>query len=371
VRGGEDRARRVAWFVSPHGFGHAARAAATIEALAELVPELEVTIFTSVPRWFFEDSLRVPFRYRSAACDVGFAQRTPVEEDLPATLDRLEELFDPESPLRDGLLEELGALDPGVVVCDIAPLGLELARSAGIPSILIESFTWDWIYDGVVEREPRFEPWVARMSALFALASEHVQCEPVCAPAADAHRVAPIARRARMLAAEVREGLGIAPGRAMALVSMGGIEVRQSGAAKWPTTRGLQHVDFVVPGGSERFERDGALVLLPHRTPIFHPDLVQAADAVLGKLGYSTVAESVAAGTRFAFVPRPGFRETPVLAGYVRSRIPSLELPEQALDRADGLAGLAALLERTRPPARPAAGAAEAAAIVARALGDA
>ena len=75
---------RFAWFVTPHGFGHAARTAAIVEALGSRLPELEVELWTSVPRWFFAESLTVGYRYRELACDVGLVQRSPVEEDLPA-----------------------------------------------------------------------------------------------------------------------------------------------------------------------------------------------------------------------------------------------------------------------------------------------
>ena len=48
---------RIAYFVTPHGFGHAARAAAVMVALQEIDPAIQFDIFTQVPRWFFQDSL--------------------------------------------------------------------------------------------------------------------------------------------------------------------------------------------------------------------------------------------------------------------------------------------------------------------------
>src|SRR6188768_2497009 len=89
--------RRVAYFVSPHGFGHAARAAAVSTALRERLSSIEVELWTTVPRWFFEESLDFPFLYREFSCDVGLVQRTPVAEDLPATVDALELLWQGEA----------------------------------------------------------------------------------------------------------------------------------------------------------------------------------------------------------------------------------------------------------------------------------
>jgi hypothetical protein len=50
------RIKRIAYFVSPHGFGHAARAAAVMEALSEIDTGVQFEIFTTVPFWFFRDS---------------------------------------------------------------------------------------------------------------------------------------------------------------------------------------------------------------------------------------------------------------------------------------------------------------------------
>jgi hypothetical protein len=48
---------RIAFFISPHGYGHAARAAGIMEALSGLDPLIRFELFTMVPRWFFADSL--------------------------------------------------------------------------------------------------------------------------------------------------------------------------------------------------------------------------------------------------------------------------------------------------------------------------
>ncbi|HYQ61402.1 MAG TPA: hypothetical protein VEP29_10130, partial [Desulfatiglandales bacterium] len=55
---------RIACFISPHGYGHAARATAVMEALHHLDPEKEFEIFTEVPEWFFHHSLSGAFTYR-------------------------------------------------------------------------------------------------------------------------------------------------------------------------------------------------------------------------------------------------------------------------------------------------------------------
>ena len=73
---------------------------------------------------------------------------------------------------------------------------------------------------------------------------------------------------------------------------------------------------------------------LPVRSDIYHPDLVSAADAVIGKAGYSTVAEIYLADVPFGYVSRTDFREAPVLEAFARNNLRSLNVSSAAL--ADG-----------------------------------
>jgi len=352
---------RLAAFVSPHGFGHAARTCAVLAALRELDPALRVTLFTSTPRWFFAESLAFDVAFRQLDCDVGLVQRTAVEEDLAATVERLEAAWSPSSSSLPQIASELASDPPDAVLCDIAPLGLRAARDAGVPSVLLENFTWDWIYEPLAGREPRLAPWVGRMRELFSLADLRLQAEPFCAAAAGARAVAPIARRPRSTPAETRVRLGLDEGRPMVLVSMGGVRWRFESFERW---RAVDDYDFVVPGGAEREEREGNLRLLPHHSPVHHPDLVAAADVVVGKLGYSTVAEAVRAGTRFLFPPRPDFREHAVLADFVRRTLPAAEITLADLRSGGWIERLPELVERPRPTPWPRDGARETAAAI-------
>ncbi len=346
---------RLAWFVSPHGFGHAARSAAIIEALGRGSPAIEVELWTSVPDWFFAESLTVPYRYRELRCDVGLVQRSPVEEDLPASLAALESFW--RAADGGGIAEtaaELAAAGAACVVADIAPFGLEVARAAGLPGILIENFTWDWIYEPLAAVEPRFGDWADLLRPKSAGADLHLQLEPFCRPVAGAHAVPPVARAPRRSGEEVRARLAVPAGDAFVLISLGGVEHRLANLAPLASRRGMT---FVVPGGSREERRQGNLRLLPHHSPIHHPDLVAAADVVVGKLGYSTVAETVAAGGRMLYVPRPGFRESAVLERYVGERLPARAMTGAELESGAWVEHLAALLGQPRPAPLAGAGA--------------
>lgn len=91
--------------------------------------------------------------------------------------------------------------------------------------------------------------------------------------------------------------------------------------------RRASRFQFVIPGASPIAKRMENLLCLPHRSTFYHPDLVFAADAVVGKAGYSTIAEVFSAGKPFGFIPRPDFPESRVLVQFIETRMTSRLIP--------------------------------------------
>jgi hypothetical protein len=108
---------------------------------------------------------------------------------------------------------------------------------------------------------------------------------------------------------------------------MGGIQ--NGGFAVAPLST-LPGVEFVLAGGGPTRRRVGNALILPHRSGFYHPDLVAAADAVVGKIGYSTLAESCRAGIPYGFVPRSGFRESAVLSRWLLRQGRGLRIDPEA-----------------------------------------
>jgi UDP:flavonoid glycosyltransferase YjiC (YdhE family) len=337
----------VAVFISPHGYGHAARSCAVMEALARIETYVRFEVFTLVPEWFFTDSLTCPFSYHPLLTDIGLVQTTPLVEDPDETLRRLAEFLPFADTQLDGLALLLDELGCRLALCDISPLGLAAAERVDIPSVLIENFTWDWIYEPYARGRPAFARPIAALAELFERATSRIQTEPVCRPDGRFARVPPVSRKPRTPASTLRRLLGVPDDSPLVLVTMGGVPWRHV-----PLHRLEEHGQaiFVVPGASERPERRGALLSLPHRSGFFHPDLVHAADAVIGKLGYSTLAEVYAAGVPFGYVGRPTFRESAALAAFAGTHMPALELTPEEVASAGWLERLPELLafQRTR-----------------------
>ncbi|MBN2125777.1 MAG: hypothetical protein JW821_15880 [Deltaproteobacteria bacterium] len=357
--------KRMAAFVSPHGFGHAARATAVMEALQEKDPSWGFDIFTTVPEWFFAASLSGAFTYHPLLTDIGLKQRTPLEADLSGTVRLLDGLFPPDPTRIRALARSLSEAGCRGILCDISPLGIAVAREAGIPSVLIENFTWDWIYGGYAGKPEGLGRHAAFLKGLFEKADFHIQTAPACRRNAPDLIIRPVCRKPRDSRWKTRERLGIPREAPLVLITMGGIPDR------FPFLRKLEdHPDvrFIIAGASENMETRGRLLLLPSRSEYFHPDLIRASDAVIGKLGYSTMAEVYEAGTPFGYIASRGFPESRVLVSFVRRRMRAVAVGDPDFYRGAWLDLLPSILALPRIRRRGIRGADQAAEFISRVL---
>ena len=338
-------AKRIAYFVSPHGFGHAARASAVMSAVYEMDPLVHFEIFTTIPSWFFEESLESPHTCHPLMTDIGLVQETPLSADLARTVERLNRFIPFEDSQISGVAMKIDRLNCELVICDIAPMGIAVAREVGLPSVLVENFTWDWVYQEYTEHHDRLKHHVDYLGRLFSEADYHVQTQPVCSLKPVDLNALPVSRRARSAGDEVRQGLGIPEGAKMVLITMGGVpeNYRSLKGLKLP-----EDLYLVVPGGSNAFRIYDHLITLPHHSKFFHPDLINAADAVVGKVGYSTLAEVYHGGVPFGYIKRAHFRESEILAAYIERHMNGFAIEEERFRTGDWVSGVSRLLEMPR-----------------------
>jgi len=334
----------IGWFISPHGYGHAARSCAIMDALSEQQPEIQFEIFTTIPEHFFSSALQAQYRYHSAQTDIGFVQQSPTVLDLGKTLGQLND-FMPFSPERvDQLATTLTQSKCQAVICDIAPIGITVAQQLGIPSLLIANFTWDWIYQSLTTEKPEFKPIISQFETLFAAATHTVFTEPHChQPEQTELLAAPIARKHRETAAQVKASLGITDKLPVVLVTMGGMSDRYPFIEKMEQqSRAL----FILTGTSES-KRQGNLIQISNDTPVYLPDIVYLSDLVVAKLGYSIIAETYHADVPMLYVPRELLRESPVLESYVEKQLAATKLPEDEFYRGDWIEQISQYIQPT------------------------
>jgi len=333
--------KKLAYFVSPHGFGHAARAAAVMQAVSEIDDAVHFDIFTTVPSWFFQDSLSASFSYHKLLTDIGLVQKTAFQADLNETLHSLAEFL----PFQTSLIKEIVAtvrkLGCVLIICDISPLGIPVAKQAGIPSLLVENFTWDWIYQQYADTAGRFNGHIEYLKNLFTAADYHIKVEPVCQPEPVDLITAPVSRKTRHSPERVRKQLGLPAASKMVLITTGGIQQPYGFMDK---LKKMRRINFIIPGAGLQTARQDNLIILPQRSDYYHPDLVNASDAVIGKVGYSTLAEVYHAGVPFGYAVRSNFRESASMVGFIEKEMHGIFLDESEFYKGEWTAKLNDLL---------------------------
>jgi len=337
--------KRIAYFISPHGFGHAARAAAVMQAIGDLDDSVGFEVFTTVPSWFFQDSLSAPFNCHELLTDIGLVQISAFQADLNQTLCSLNDFLPFAASSISGVAATVSALQCELVICDISPLGIAIARDAGIPSLLVENFTWDWIYEPYARTDERFRRHIDCLHSIYQSVDYHIQTEPVCGGNSADLTTPPVSRKSTTPGRRVRSQLGIPDHARLVLVTTGGIN--QSYGFMHELQK-VPDVYFVLPGAGPKMQIRQNCVILPHRSDFYHPDLVNACDAVVGKVGYSTLAEVFQAGVPFGYVTRSDFRESAPMARFVENEMSGFQLAESDFCSGRWISNLPNLIELGR-----------------------
>jgi hypothetical protein len=318
--------KSVFFYISGHGFGHASRTIETINALHRSSPDIRIAVRTSAPAWLFRLTLTAPAELREVQCDTGVVQIDSLRLDEEATIRLAGGFYRDFGTIVEREARVLSEAGASLVVGDIPPLAFAAAASAGIPSVAISNFTWDWIYEDYDAelREPLLLPVIRRAygsANLFLRLPMWAGFNAITAPVQDLPLVCRRSHRSRQ---ETREGLGL-PDGPLVLLSFGGY------GARGIDLEALGRIDgyrFVVT------EPEQSAVARPRRLLTLdvnamysrgwrYEDLVRAVDVVVTKPGYGIIADCAAAKTAILYTSRGRFREYDALVeampGLVRS----------------------------------------------------
>jgi len=331
---------RVVFYISGHGFGHASRAIEVIEQVAERRPRARIAVRTAVPAEFFARA-RTTIDLQHADVDTGMVQIDSLRLDVAETARRAAAFYTtfPDRVEREAtLLRQMGA---DLVVGDIPPLAFAAAAHAGLPSVAVANFTWDWIYGAYPEFQtlaPDAIPTISRAYATATCALRlplHGGFEPMRPVTRD---IPFIARRSVRDRRETRRLLGIEDARPAVLPSFGSYGVRLPLDALARSSR-----FSIVPGDEATLRRHG----------LAYPDLVAAADVVVSKPGYGIVSECMANSTALLYSSRGHFIEYDVFVAGMPRFLRCREIAQEELLAGRWADAVEAVLGQPSPPGSP------------------
>ncbi len=308
------------YYISGHGLGHASRSCQIINTLRSRHPELAVQVVSDAHPWFFQGALDPSVPVRRRTLDIGVVQQDSLVMQVAKTLQVYRELLRGKERI---VAEEAASMkDEGVslVVADIPALAFAAAARAGVRSLGISNFTWDWIYQGLVKDHRGVEDVLQSLAADYAQADRMLSL-PFAGefPAiATVEQLPLVARKGSVSPEEIRGPLQIPDNHRLGLVSFGGFGLNRLDLEALASIEGWA---FICERGTVD-PIDNLRILSPGQ--FSYPDLVATADAVITKPGYGIVSEAIANRTAVLYTSRGEFPEQALLVAglkrYARSR---------------------------------------------------
>lgn len=299
-----------AYYVTGHGFGHATR---VVEVARHLVAAgHDVHVVTGAPDFVFTSEIQSPNLFiRKVLLDCGAVQADALTVDRLASLEKYSQTaVVPRASILATEVEWLNSIKADLVISDVVPVACRAAADAGIRSVCVTNFSWDFIYAEYV-----MAAGYHHRSIVWQIAEDYSHCEfllrlPGYCPMPafrDVFDVPLVVRRSHKSRAEVRSELGIGEDVKLVLFNFGG---QQAG---WTLKQESLPEGWLclVCAASDNQELPPNFIKLAK--DVYTPDLIAACDVMLGKIGYGTFSEALAYKLPFVFVRRDYFNEEPFL----------------------------------------------------------
>ncbi len=312
---------RIVFYVSGHGFGHSSRAIEVIHAVLRAQPDAHIAIKTSAPHRLFARTLHGRCEMVELQCDAGMVQIDSLRLDASASVRQAVEFHKRLPMLAATEAAYLRDSEAHLTVGDIPPLAVAAASAAGIPSVVIGNFTWDWIYQGYRDdAAPELARAIRRVYRDATVALRLPMAGGFEGLESVTRDIPFIARRSRRTRDEVRAALGLPPrerGKPLVLMSFGGHDV-----AGLDTSALTRLKDYTI-ATTDLLVRDHTVGPDPgllhiseqqvYNNGFRYEDLVRAADVVVTKPGYGIISEAIANDAALLYTSRGHFVEYDVL----------------------------------------------------------
>ncbi len=339
--------------ISGHGYGHVAQTAPILNLLLQRMPQLRLTVRTTVPPAHLHARIHAPFDYLPSAGDIGMLMSSALDvraDDSAAAYRTFHAKWDVCVADEARLLRDLNA---DMVFSNVGYLALAGARRAGIANAALCSLNWSDIY-----RHYCGDDYIAaQIHSCYANADAFLRATPGMAMdnLPNLVPVAPIAVVGNNRRDELNRRLRLSCEEKLVLVSMGGIASRLP-VESWPRISGVR---WLVQQSWQVAHPD-AVVL--ESLPMNFNDVLASCDALLCKPGYGSFAEAACSGIPVLYVDRADWPEAPALVWWLRRHGICREISRRQLesgDLADALSDLWAAPAAVPPQPNGAAEAAD------------
>lgn len=335
--------------ISPHGFGHTAQVAPVVNALRARLPDLRLTLRTTVALDVLRARFDGAYAVDPVATDFGMVMASAVDV-LADESARAYTAFHANWGQR--VADEaraLAALKPDLLLCNVPYLPLAGAQAAGIPAAALCSLNWADIYRAYCGGRPEAARIHAEMLDAYNAARVFIQSEPAMPMPDIANRlpVGPIARIGNNRRAEIAHRVGLHDHKRLVVVAPGGIPM-PTDMSRWPRVPGTRY----IVEATWRSRHPDAVTIQSLDMPF--PDILASSDVFVGKPGYGSFAEAAVNGIPMLYVPRGDWPEEPYLVAWLERHGRCRPITRQQFTDGDFAADIeAAIALPHREPVQP------------------
>jgi L-arabinokinase len=316
-------AAAIVFYISGHGFGHASRSIEVINAMLAKRPETRIGVRTAAPRWLFDLTIKGKVTFSTLETDTGVVQVDALTLDEADSIRRASSFHSDlvtRAASETRSLRELGA---GLIVGDIPPLAFAVGAAAGIPSIGLGNFTWDWVYADYprVRLAPSLLPAIRGAYAKASMALR-LPMSGGFESFSNVKDIPFIARHATKTREEVCKALKLPADKPLVLSSFGGYGLPLDAdvlskfkkytvitTANMPLSRARKDTPTIEKKGTFITINEEAM----YDAGIRYEDLVGAAEVVVTKPGYGIISEAIANDAAVLYTSRGHFPEYEII----------------------------------------------------------
>ncbi|MFQ5481794.1 MAG: hypothetical protein ACE5ER_03455 [Nitrospinaceae bacterium] len=301
--------KRIAYYVSAHGYGHAARSATV---MAQLQGAYTLHVKSEIPAAFFLKRAG-PVNVHRQAVDAGCTQTNFIEVDAVRSFQNLARFYRTPTARIEKESRWLKDHRIDLVIADAPSTPLKAAADLGLPAFLAANFTWHEIYSNLPGAD-RYRDLLEILLAEYRSAS--LQFLPQCHLAKGVARrqqevgwISPRGQCVRRRLTAARPALGKA--ETLVFLYLGD---NDASMIDWNRLAGSTECAFITRDRLPRAAlRDPFHVL---DETFDYPDLVASCDLVVTKGGYSTLALAFTHGKPVITCERLDFKEFDAVRDY-------------------------------------------------------
>lgn len=338
--------KRVAYYVSAHGYGHGVRSSDIVRALLEKQP-VDIVLISVLPQSFLANRLgRAAVIFREGKFDVGMVQKDSIRVDLEATLRELQTLTARWDELVESEAEWLRCQGMTLVVCDIPAIPVAAAKRVGIPAAVVANFSWDWIYEEFAERDARWRPIVERFASAYRETDLLLKMpfSPDMGVFPRKVDIPLVARPGQARRADITRITGADISKPWVLLSFTTLEWGEDALSRVESHN--QYEFFTV----QPLEWNRRNIHAINRDVIPFSDVLASVDIVVSKPGFGLLSECVVNGKPLVYAGRTDFREYSVLEREMKRFLRCVHIPTDALYRGELETALVAVAGQPEPP---------------------